>query len=1089
MASSSHTASASLPSSARCWEYDVFLSFRGVDTRKGITFELYDRLQNKRGIKTFIDDKDLQAGAVISPTLLTAIEESRLAIVVLSQNYASSTWCLEELAKICQCMKDENRILPLFYHVEPTDIRYQKRSFEQAFTKHENSNRHGSEKVQEWRDALAQVANYSGWHTQNYKTERELADAIVDFVCSIVQPVGIIMGDFEAFEATREAMDKVKKALKEDEVSTVGVYGMGGVGKTTMVKHVGDQARKNGIFHHVIMAVMSQSPDLTEIQHTLAELLGIDLQGKSQSGRASRLNKEIMRKNKILIILDDIWERIELSSIGIPKELQKCNSKVLLTTRIQNVCHAMECQEKITLNVLSEEDSWTLFMRNARRSFETTIFRDIARKVARECCGLPIALIAVARALGDKDLREWKKAAQRLNNSQTANLDDKGDAFQCIKLSYDYLKDEDCKSCFLVCSLFPEDYDIPIEDLFRYAIGKGVFRDADTIEEARETLHMVVTYLKNSSLLLDSGKELCVRMHDVIRDTTMKIALSEDGHGFFVKAGCGLEDWPRQLQAGYSAVSLMGNEIRTLPEELVCPKLQVLLLQDNCHIEKFPEAFFQSSNELRVLNLSNTCILLLPQSFSLLANLQVLHLDDLKIITDISMLGKLKKLEILSMRESHIGEFPKEIGDLTNLRMLDLTGGHIVTIPSKVFSKLHKLEELYMQCGFWDWGSEVEGGGGETNAGFDELTSLPYLRVLKVWISHANCIPKNVELNPNWVEFDICIGRDDETVVSQYCYNSVCLTLDTAISTLPDWFVFVVINKAEKLEWVECKGLIDFCVEYEHRRLDRLKYLSIIGCDENLKELMNTTTWVPKEPVFENLEDLHLSRVDFMKELCLGDLPQGSLFSLKLLEVDSCYNWGNILLPSKLLQRVPNLETLICNDVDGMEYVFGCEGFEPEKSKLIDLSLRSLDAVRSICNGPAPPAMFQALKVVSIEQCSFVGSLFSYEVAQCLYQLEDLSVGSCPLLERVIEANKETMNKKKTVFPKLKNLVLMRLPMLYSGSATIDFECPLLECLYLKDCSQFSSSTSASDFHSRKNVQFNDEQHYLSLRERMWGDA
>ncbi|XP_050386012.1 uncharacterized protein LOC126802427 [Argentina anserina] len=449
------------------------------------------------------------------------------------------------------------------------------------------------------------------------------------------------------------------------------------------------------------------------------------------------------------------------------------------------------------------------------------------------------------------------------------------------------------------------------------------------------------------------------------------------------------------------------------------------------------------------------------------------------------MLGKLTKLEILSMRESNLEALPKEIGDLTNLRMLDLTGGQIVTIPSKLFRKMHKLEELYMECGFWDWGSEIEGGEGETNAGFDELTSLPCLRVLKVWISHSNCIPKTVELNPNWIQFDICIGRDDEIVVSQYCYNSVCLTLDTSLSTLPDWFVFVVINRAEKLEWIECKGLIDYFVQYEHEsRLDRLKYLSVTGCDENSKEWKNSTTWFPRKPVFENLEDLHLSRVDFMKELCLGDLPQGSLFGLKLLEVDSCCNWGNILLPSKLLQRVPNLETLICNDVDGMEYVFGCEGFKPEKSKLRDLSFVGLDAVRSICNGPAPHAMFQTLKILSIERCSFVGSLFSYEVAQYLYQLEDLKVAFCPSLERVIEANKETMNQKRTVFPKLKNLALMRLPKLYSGGATIDFECPLLECLYLKDCSQFSSSTSASDFHSRKNVQFNDEQHYLSLWER-----
>jgi hypothetical protein len=116
-----------------------------------------------------MDDPDLQVGDVISPTLLTAIKESRFAIIILSPNYASSTWCLEELRNICECMEDNNRILPLFYNVDPTEVRYQKRSFEDAFNKHENSGRQRSEKVQQWRDALTKVAHFSGWHTPKYK--------------------------------------------------------------------------------------------------------------------------------------------------------------------------------------------------------------------------------------------------------------------------------------------------------------------------------------------------------------------------------------------------------------------------------------------------------------------------------------------------------------------------------------------------------------------------------------------------------------------------------------------------------------------------------------------------------------------------------------------------------------------------------------------------------------------------------------------------------------------------------------------------------------------------------------------------------
>nr|XP_004295234.2 PREDICTED: probable disease resistance protein At4g27220 isoform X1 [Fragaria vesca subsp. vesca] len=1071
-------ASASLPSSSSPveWKYDVFLSFRGSDTRKGITVDIYDGL-NRGGIKAFMDDPDLVVGDSISPTLIAAIKGSRYAIVVLSQNYASSAWCLEELREICLSMED-NRILPLFYHVDPTDVRYQKKgSFKEAFYKHETSGQHRMEKVKEWKAALNKVANISGWNTTDHKTERALTEAIVKLLSSKIVPDAIeSTRDFQAFEATRIAMDEVMKALKDDEVTAVGVYGMGGVGKTTLVEHVGAHARKSGIFDHVIMGVLSQTPDLAKIQGTLSELLSFKFEEDTEIGRAARLSKEIRRRQRILIILDDIWERTELSRIGIPsyKELQNCNSKILLTTRIRNVCHAMECQRKIILNVLSEQDSWVLFVRKARRYFESPTFEGVAKKVAGECRGLPIALITVARALGDKDLVDWRRAAQRLEKSQTANPDDKGEASKCIKLSYDYLEDEDYRSYFLLCCLFPEDYDIPIEDLFRYGIRTRLFRDAETLMEAREQADSVIKHLKYSCLLLDSEEDRCVRMHDVVRDAAIQIVQSEDE--FFVKAGCGLEDLPRKLHKGYLAISLMRNYISKLPKNLVCPKLQILLLNRNFSLENIPETFFQCPNELRVLDLSLTSLSLLPKSFGVLTNLTALYLDDCTHLRiDTSILGKLKKLEILSMRNSRLYELSVEIGGLTNLRMLDITGEHISRIPSKLISKLHDLEELYMQ-GFWEWERLWPYRRGEvndtfTNASFDEVTSLSKLRVLKVSMLDVECIPKYVESIPDWVEFHIRIGKYDPIKIPSHDeydryghINSICLKLDI-ISRLPDWFRNEIMKKTEHLVWEEGRRLIDIFVESEHGRLEELKQLEIVG-PESIMEPTNTITWVPEKPVFENLEALHLLELDCAELCALEVLPPGSFFNLKLLKVETCYNWGNILLPSTLLQRLLNLEELYCKTMYQSEYVFGFEEAShivSKQLKLRKIELSDTDIV-SLCDGPAPPAMFQNLQSFSITNCMLLGSLFTYDVAQCLSQLNCLVLEGCLYLEKIVEANNE-----KIILPKLEKLSLIELPMLDYESATFDIQCPSLEYLELCDCPKFS--VSSSDFHSWKQVQ------------------
>ena len=143
-------------------EYDVFLNFRGGDTRYKFTDHLYQALVDRK-IITFRDDKELELGEPISQELLDAIEKSRIAVIIFSKNYASSTWCLEELAKIVECReRGILTVVPIFYHVEPTDVRHQTNTFKGALAKHEKRFGENPIKVQKWRAALTNVADLSG---------------------------------------------------------------------------------------------------------------------------------------------------------------------------------------------------------------------------------------------------------------------------------------------------------------------------------------------------------------------------------------------------------------------------------------------------------------------------------------------------------------------------------------------------------------------------------------------------------------------------------------------------------------------------------------------------------------------------------------------------------------------------------------------------------------------------------------------------------------------------------------------------------------------------------------------------------------
>ena len=154
---SSSSSSPPAPAVAFRHRWDVFLSFRGEDTRESFTKSLYETLE-REGVRAFLDDDGLNRGDEIAPSLLEAIEDSAAAVVVVSPRYGDSRWCLEELAKICECRR---LILPVFYRVDPSDVRRQRGPFEENFRSHEE--RFAEDKVSRWRRAMEMVGGIAGW--------------------------------------------------------------------------------------------------------------------------------------------------------------------------------------------------------------------------------------------------------------------------------------------------------------------------------------------------------------------------------------------------------------------------------------------------------------------------------------------------------------------------------------------------------------------------------------------------------------------------------------------------------------------------------------------------------------------------------------------------------------------------------------------------------------------------------------------------------------------------------------------------------------------------------------------------------------
>ncbi|XP_077214021.1 putative disease resistance protein At4g27220 [Tasmannia lanceolata] len=852
-------------------------------------------------------------------------------------------------------------------------------------------------------------------------------------------------GEFEASESTESAKKQVIKALKEEGINIIGVYGMGGVGKTTLVEQVGKQAKDEKLCDEVVKVTISQNQDLKKIQGELAEKLGLKFEENNEEVRADLLLKRLKQEKKVLIILDDLWDRLDLTKVGIPYGSTQKGCQIIITTRRLDVCSMMNCQKKIEVQGLPEQDSWNLFKEKAE-VVETDELQSLAREVAKECKGLPLAIVTVARALKGKGSSIWANALEELKQSSARNIEGvEKEVYSRLELSYNYIESEEAKLCFLFCCVFPEDRNIKVGLLMRYMMGERVFKGVNNFEKAWNRILTLVEKLKDSCLLLDGDTKGCVKMHDVVRDVAILIA-SRKEHGFLVKVGLELTEWPENLDE-CKRLSLMGTSIGMLPEPPNCPRLSTLLLQQMNGWEEIPNNFIEGMKVLAVLDLSNTLISSLPPSLPYLKNLKTLCLDECSCLDDISLLGGLEKLEVLSLRQTGIKELPIEIGQLSNLKVLDLTRCDGLTmVAPNVISRLTKLEELYMGNSFNEW--EVRGSSGDgSKASFDEVASLARLTLLYIHVKDVNCL--SLEVPGPWEKlkkFRICVWEESVKRLNLYRCDEMehfINTVEESHRVPPNAFRILQrldLTGMEKLEKI-CHGPLP------NRFFGNLIELNILGCGklknilsydllEGLKSLekLDVRSCEELEEVFEYKEgmreEIHAaittSPLSTLKQMELGYLPKLSCI------------WKGAIPPTGTFHNLTGLIVIQCDSLRCLFSPVLAQCLQQLEKLNVDkcLTLEKIILDEEVMLALPPPLTFQNLRRITIENCPRLKDVFSRNIARGLRQLEYLHVEKCEEIEVIISGDEEEQElgvvDKETLLPRLETIELIDLPKLTS---------------------------------------------------------
>ncbi|TYG71727.1 hypothetical protein ES288_D05G421200v1 [Gossypium darwinii] len=775
--------------------------------------------------------------------------------------------------------------------------------------------------------------------------------------------------------------NEILACLMQEEVSKIGVWGMGGVGKTTIMKHIHNDLLKEQRFERVIWVTISKEFNVMKVQDNIASALELKEyldKEEDKLRRAAILSEMLKNAGKHVLILDDVWDKVSLEEVGIPEPSGSNGCKLVLTTRSEHVCKYTGCKV-IKVKPLSKEEALILFLNKVGPNIvQSPTIMPTLKFVVKEWAGLPLTIVVVAGTMkGEDNPLIWKNELGELKERIGKVEGVEAEVIERLKFSFDHLKDEKVKYCFFHFALFPEDFEIWKDALIECWIEEGFIDDMGTRQEMKAKGHVILKKLEDNCLLENVSSER-VKMHDAVRD--MALSITRMSPRYMIQAGLQLEELPEKEQwsPDIEKVSLMYNSISEISIDVLptkCQLLTTLLLQHN-PIKKIPYSFFINMPCLSVLNLSSTKIKSLPNSISELKNLTTLLLcccEELRDLPCLSMLQELKKLDLSGTK---IEEVPEGMDMLIKLRYLDLEVRTLKEIPAGLLPKLVHLQHL---------GFHVNNE--KTSLKAEEMEPLKKLECLTGRFEDINELNKFIcsmqQSKKNLIKYSLQVSlaifshRRDKRVT---------------IGGVHNWEGELIMHPIEiqELNIYWCgylRSLVNDNSSFKNA-ID-LRVCRIWGC-QGIECVVSQSSFASSSAhPFQSLEMLDLSGLPNLSALIMKDagigsattstmVPSACFSHLKEITIFKCSSMKT-LLPHWLLPNLQNLEQIWVDYFDELVEILGAATSEVEEKgsdalikfhlpKLRELELWRLPNLKSICS-KSGVMVCDSLESIGVYEC------------------------------------------------------------------------------------------------------------------------